>query len=239
MVRWKQAQIHKERREREDQRDLLRMEYETTVKFLEEIPEKIKAVSVLPPPAISGFLSAIGSEIDKTFTDPMRQESLKRMNAWNFNDPPVWGDVLRSHVPWNEEINSIMKKTDEYIEKGENLADCHKVVTKLFEEAVQRFKDRQPIILKQIKDFESDMNKKLTMDHLVTGFDKTFVARDAAEVVAAVPAIPDKAAGKTTTKVIETIHTPKDINKEPVIDEVSIANIDLDSLCFFYFSFSS
>lgn len=223
MVRWKQAQIHKERREREDQRDLLRMEYETTVKFLEQMPEKIKAISFLPAPAISGFLSALGQEIDKSFTDPMRQESLKRMNSWNFNDPPVWGDVLRSHVPWNEEINTIVKKTDEYVEKGENLAGCHAVVTKLFEEAFQRFKDRQPIVLKQIKDLEAEMSKKLTMDHLVTGFDKTFVAKDPAEVVAAaVPAIADKAAGKTTTKVIETIHSPKDMNKEPVVDEVCI-----------------
>jgi cell division cycle protein 37 len=219
MIRWKQAQIHKERREREDQRDLLRMEYDTTEKFLEVLPEKIKSITILPPPVIPGFLSALGQEIDKSFTDPMRQESLKRMNNWNFTEPPVWGDVLRSHVPWNEEINSIMKKTEEYIEKEDDVANTSKFVLKLFDESFQKFKYRQSVILKQIKEFETTMSKKLTMDNLVTGFDKTFVAKDAIESVTSASSA-EKSFKPATTKVIETIHSPKDSIKEPIIDEV-------------------
>ena len=42
MIRWNQAKIHKERREREDQLALLKMEYEATVNFLTFIKEQLK-----------------------------------------------------------------------------------------------------------------------------------------------------------------------------------------------------
>lgn len=174
MIRWKQAQIHRERKEREDQRDLLTMEYAATEKFLAAIPKDLQAVKAIPPQAIPGFLSALAQQVDKIYTDPMRQESLKRMKNWPGNwDPPTWGDVLRSHVPWNQEIIDISKATDEFIAKGENLESCASHVLELFDAAFERFKARQPVIKKQIQEFEDQMNKKLTMDSLHTGFDKT------------------------------------------------------------------
>ena len=72
MIRWKQAQIHKERREREDQRDLLRMELEATARFLKEMPARVQGIRALPSAAIAGFLTALGAEVDKEYTDPMR-----------------------------------------------------------------------------------------------------------------------------------------------------------------------
>lgn len=42
-----------------------------------------------------------------------------------------------------------------------------------FKESFAKFQARQPIILAEIESIEKEMSKKLTMDNLVTGFDKT------------------------------------------------------------------
>ncbi|KAJ3306474.1 hsp90 co-chaperone Cdc37 [Kappamyces sp. JEL0829] len=142
----------------------------------------------------------------------MRQASLKKMQNWPGNwDAPVWGPVLQSHVPWNEEVNKIITAVDEHIKKGDDAEKCRSLVVEMFDEAFDRFRARQPIVLKQIQDFEAEMNRKLTSDHLVTGFDKTTVSKANTETTLAPPA------EKTTSKTIETIHTPSD--KKPEADE--------------------
>jgi hypothetical protein len=96
------------------------------------------------------------------------------MENWPGNwDPPVWGPVLQSHVPWNEEINKIIATVGHYITDGESLEKCGEFVVKKFDEAFARFVARQPIVERQIKDFELEMSSKLTSDQLVTGFSKT------------------------------------------------------------------
>lgn len=214
MVRWKQAQIHKERRERLDQRDLLKMEFETTQKFLDFMPPRVETLKSLPPTWIPAALLKLAQEIDKTCTDPMRKASMSKMENWPGNwDTPIWGDVLRNHKPWNEEINNIMKAAEEHITKGSDIEKTGELIGKLFEESFERFKTRQPIIAAELKRIEELMNKKLTMDHLVTGFDKTFVEKKPKEEQVAPAA--DKSSGKSTgSKNVETIHTPKD---DPVI----------------------
>ena len=54
------------------------------------------------------------------------------------------------------------------------------------------------------------MNKKLTMDHMTTGFDKTFVEKQPKAAKAADHK--DGSGGKN----VETIHTPKDLQTDPV-----------------------
>jgi cell division cycle protein 37 len=207
MVRWKQAQIHKERREREDQRDLLKMEYEATEKFLEYLPVEIKKIDDLPVTEVIPFLEKLSKDVDQKFTDPMRQESIGRMEKWPGNwEPPVWGDVLRSHVPWNEEINRIAKESVELLKTNADL-NLKAVIKEKVEDSLRKFKERQPIIRSEIGRFEDLMNKKLTMDHLQTGFDKTFVAKDAAEKVQSKSAAP-AADVSSKKKVEETIFTP-------------------------------
>jgi cell division cycle protein 37 len=175
MVRWKQAQIHKKRREKEDARDLLKKEYETTARFLEEVPKRISQLEGKNPAEVVLFLDAFAKEVDKDYTDPMRKESLGRMEKWPGNwETPDWGEVLKSHVPWNEEIMSIGKSMEEFIKNKEdgNLATFIKTQ---FDRSLKKFADRQPIIHAEIVRIETEMNQKITSDHLVTGFDKTVV----------------------------------------------------------------
>lgn len=210
MVRWKQAQIHKERQEREDQRDLLKMEYESTKKYLAYIPDKISTLNELPAPQIPLFLEDLAKEVDTTITDPLRQASLSKMQKWPANwDAPVWGEVLRSHVPWNEEITKIANATVEYLKTEATSENVAQFAADLFKESSKRFQDRQQVIKKQVEDFEKEMNRKLTMDHLVTGFDKTFVNKSVGESSDVAPAADQNARKSEGSKIIETIHSPK------------------------------
>jgi hypothetical protein len=207
MIRWKQAQIHKERREREDQRDLLKMEFEATKEFLQYVPIQIQKIDEIAVTNVIPFMEQWSKDVDQKFTDPMRKESISRMEKWPGNwEAPVWGDVLRSHVPWNEEINRISKESVELLQKNSDL-NIKAVIKEKVEESMQKFRERQSIILAEITRFEDLMNKKLTMDHLQTGFDKTFVAKDAADKVQAKTAAP-AADVSSKKRVEETIFTP-------------------------------
>lgn len=175
MVRWKQAQIHKERREREDQRDLLKMEYDTTEKFLAVMPPRLAILQTLGNVELVQALDLLGLEIDQTFTDPMRQESMKRMKNWPSNwETPVWGDVLKNHVPWNEEINAIILAANDKLAADKD-ADLRAIVAEMFNETLSKLVKRQPIIKTQLDVLEKEMNKKLTSDHLIEVFNKTVI----------------------------------------------------------------
>ncbi|KAJ3323932.1 hsp90 co-chaperone Cdc37 [Boothiomyces sp. JEL0866] len=189
MVRWKQAQVHKQRRERKDQRDLLQMEYNLTEEYLKFIPEEIKPLATLTPTQIFEYLKNLSERVEKKFTDPIRTESLGRMKDWPGNwEPPVWGDVLRSHKPWHEEINNIGKELVEFIAKEQDGQHIVKFLFDCFQKHIEMFKERQIVVKKQIKDFEDEMSKKLTSDNLVTGFDKTFVSKEKTDESSVAPA---------------------------------------------------
>ena len=88
MIRWKQAQIHKQRRETTDQTELLKHEHSTTIEYLKYIGEKVKDFEGKSGADVLVMLDGIAKEVDQKFTDPMRQDSLSRMKSWTFNDPP-------------------------------------------------------------------------------------------------------------------------------------------------------
>jgi cell division cycle protein 37 len=50
MVRWKQAQVHRERTMLKDQLELLQLEFKQTKKFLEWIPEQLKSIADIKEP---------------------------------------------------------------------------------------------------------------------------------------------------------------------------------------------
>ncbi|KAI8904721.1 Cdc37 N terminal kinase binding-domain-containing protein [Gorgonomyces haynaldii] len=232
MVRWKQAQIHKERREREDQVVLLKMEHENTVKFLKSIPDYISTIQKFKEPEetlkIVDYLMRLGKEVEDTLTDPMRKESLGRINNWPGNwDPPVWCDTLRSHVPWHEEIASILKKGTEYTQEHKDTPDFKlgPFICQCFQETHLKFSNRQPLIEKQLKEFEDKMNAKITMDHLKTGFSKTTLTHKDNVAAPAADSQPSK------SRVIETIHTPKeqvyDGLEAEIMEELQASDQDL------------
>ena len=203
MIRWNQAKIHKERKEREDQLTLLKMEYEATVNFLTFIKEQL---NLLPnnSNALFEYLEKLAITVEERFTEPMRKESISKMKNWPQNlDLPEWGPVLKSHVPWHEEIKEILTKCKQHDQKG-----LIEYTLDLFEISLKKFSDRQPIIKDQISKFENDISKKLTMDNLKTGFDKTMVS---------------KPKPKETVKQIETIHEPA---TEKLNQDVFLINLE-------------
>ena len=88
MIRWKQAQIHKQRRERSDQQELLKKERETNERYLEFVGGKMEEFEGKSGAQVLVMLDAMAKQVDRDFTDSMRQDSLSRMNSWTFPDPP-------------------------------------------------------------------------------------------------------------------------------------------------------
>ncbi|KAI8892950.1 Cdc37 N terminal kinase binding-domain-containing protein, partial [Globomyces pollinis-pini] len=208
MIRWKQSQIHKQRQERLDQKELLTLEYSQTEKYLKFIETEINILTSKNRDEILLALTDLSERVDSQFTDPLRQMSMTKMSKWPGNwEPPEWGPVIRSHVPWTEEIKQIQKSVEDRL-KDTNV-DLKLVLTELFEESNTKFKLRQPVIQKQIDEFEDLKKKKITMDNLSTGFNSTYVSKSEPKNVA-------PAADQTTSstgKQIETIHTP---NSKPI-----------------------
>jgi hypothetical protein len=111
--------------------------------------------------------------------------------------------VLKRHTPWNEAISEVGKVLEDSIKKDASV-DLFPLLELEFSKLVKMYQDRQPIISKEIHNFDNIMNKKLTMDHLVDGFNKTFVNPANDEVSTALSS-ESKPSKKT---IIETIHTP-------------------------------
>ncbi|KAL2913665.1 hsp90 co-chaperone Cdc37 [Polyrhizophydium stewartii] len=234
MIRWKQAQVHKERRERQDQYDLLKLEMDTTAKFLATEPDQIKKRFAdlprpLTPKTLGDTFKALEAEIEKKYTDPIRSESLSRINSWPREwESPNWGTVLREHVPWHESVakisEEVAKAAFQLGASGGGGGDPESLVALAntrFDECFEKLRKRQPLIDDALKQLHRDMNKKLTVDHLKTGFDKTVVAKKPEEEELTAAPAADSAPSSTTsaattsakpaptTKTIETINTPR------------------------------
>ncbi|KAI8922778.1 Cdc37 N terminal kinase binding-domain-containing protein [Entophlyctis helioformis] len=212
MVRWKQDQVHKERRERKDQFDLLSLELATTAKFLADFPAVVESrlASVASSAALIDALKGLQAEAEKTYTDPIRTESLGRINSWPQNwEAPDWGTVLREHVPWHDAVAGIadtVAKTA--LAAGtpgkEDVQALVKQTRDLFKESFDKFAKRQKIVEAQVKVLDNEMNKKLTIDHLKTGFDKTIMTKKDDD-----PSLTAAPAADAAAKPPSTIHTPK------------------------------
>jgi cell division cycle protein 37 len=222
MVRWKQAQVHKERRERQDQKDLLKLELSQTKIFIDFLPQQLERFKGLNNAQILIKLEELAKEVNDKFTEPMRKDSLQRMENWPGNwEPPVWGDVLRNHVPWNEELQNIGKALEtKLLEK-----DLFSILSLEFKKTVEKFTARSKIVEQEIKNVEKIISQKLTMDSLVTGFDKTFVNEQKSSATLA-----DEPVEKQKASAIETIHTPKLLSHQhqlEVFEEMESTDSDL------------
>ncbi|KAK5666697.1 hypothetical protein BDV3_006023 [Batrachochytrium dendrobatidis] len=221
MVRWKQAQVHKERKERQDQLDLLTLEHQTTEKYLADFKNQVKATfEALSRPvtasAIIDTLKKIQTDTEKTYTDPMRTKSMSCMNAWPREwEAPNWGTVLREHVPWHDTVAKIQEAVSKISQEhaGDNPEKFIDLTMLMIAEAEARLVKRQSLIETQIKALNVEMHKKLTIDHLKTGFDKTIMSKKPEdESMSAAPAA-DKSIGKdakaSCSTTIETINSVK------------------------------
>jgi hypothetical protein len=74
------------------------MEKEINVNFMDYIPKKLEEFKERNNAEILASLEALAKEVDAKFTDQIREESMKRINAWPRNwEPPVWSDVLKGY----------------------------------------------------------------------------------------------------------------------------------------------
>lgn len=191
MIRWKQKDIHAKRQQRRDQFDMLKLEFETTGKFLnmELKPTGSRA-------AIAAYLEKLAGEVDIEYTEPMRQCSQKKIEAWPANfEPPTWGPILGAHVPWHEEILKLCA-----FSKDDLVTDPLATVLSEWEKSKKKFADRQVVIKKQLDLLDAEMNDHITMDNLTTGFNKTSMPPK--------QAIAPAADHSKTGGEMETIHTP-------------------------------
>ncbi|KAH6565988.1 hypothetical protein BASA50_005293 [Batrachochytrium salamandrivorans] len=221
MIRWKQAQVHKERRERQDQLDLLTLEHQTSARFIANFMDHVKSVfegmsRPVTVAAISETLKTIQAETETTYTDPLRTKSMNCMNSWPREwEAPSWGTVLREHVPWHETVAKIEEAVAKIaVDRGtDNPESFIDLAMLMFAEAQSRLVQRQDVIAAQIKALRIEMNKKLTADHLKTGFDKTVVSKkqteDPTTSVGSTSSSQSKAGSSLSTTTIETIHSPK------------------------------
>jgi cell division cycle protein 37 len=169
MIRWKQAKVHKERAERKDQYDLLELEYSTTAKFLEIMPSIFANIPNQP----IEFLLSLAPKVEAEYTDILKKESTERIRKWPSHwDTPSWGDVLKHHIPWHEEISRFAKELAENAKSNPNL-DQKRFVLDLVHESLEKFKLRQEVIQKELKLLSAQRDKNITMDHLQTGFSNT------------------------------------------------------------------
>ena len=238
MIRWKQAQVHKERQERKDQFDLLSLEASITDKFLVEMPVMVE--KALASDALMESLQSLKTHVEQTYTEPIKKESMQRINNWPQNwDAPNWGSVLTTHVPWHDYIeNMIITKVSQSSKEDD--------VRAAFNSIVHELEKRQKLIRKQLDVLDKEMNKHLTVDHLKTGFDSTrvvpkrketddeFVVENDVSAMTAAPAA-DSNASHASKKTIQTIHSPSQKRLagfgEPVCKEIAAyEGLDLDVL---------
>ena len=87
-----------------------------------------------------------------------------------------------------------------------------------FEECNQALRERQVVIENELKRLEQENMKKITLDDMHTGFDKTFVAEKKPDVAVEKPAPTTKSLSSET--MVETIHSPQDIKFSPEVSLV-------------------
>lgn len=142
-------------------------------------------------------------------------------------DVPDHGPVLREHVPWDEEIKKIMTSVMEYSSALKDKADFNllKIVKNQFADSLEKFSRRQDVILNQIKTIQNQINSKITMENLKTGFSKTVVTKEENTAPAGMAS-----ASTENVQVFETIHDPKSISAAAQLSSDEVYDISPDDI---------
>jgi len=205
MIRWHQAALHRQRRERRDK--ISTLELETTLN--DNVAKILKEFSTDQDNIVELIKSFMGicSQIDD-----MDREMIKKVAVmWNSDRDPRWGppepdEVLNSKIKYGETIQQLTGKLKEYKEKNPEF-NFNTWLRKELDDLVDRISKRQVIIKKEIEKEREEQNKKITSENMYTGgFDKTIVNKPKPA-----PKPEEKKTEKKThkkEKVIETIHTP-------------------------------
>ncbi|KAJ1565557.1 hsp90 co-chaperone Cdc37 [Nowakowskiella sp. JEL0078] len=215
MIRWKQAQIHLERRERKDRIAVLKLERKMYVEAF--IPE-LKSIAVNMKSKAT-TVPEIRMRLDSffEFTVKLNSEFVISMNELRNKDrDPRW--EAPQPYPFVEQRPDLKLMVEELRRKVEIVKDeiddetqiseaLWKTISENIGIDVLNISQRIYQIDMEIKEEEAESSKKITSDNIfVEKTNKTVIAKDIPEP--AVESISKPKSAKKTQNVIETIHDP-------------------------------
>ncbi len=161
MIRWKQAQIHKQRRDRHDKLTALKMETLLNQRLLDILPMIQNGAEAKPK---LEMLFKDTQEWSTTFEkDVMTVVMTGRDPRW---EPPVPDAFVQKRVNLPELTKTILNVVCDSSKTSQEIQD-------VFEYAIQVIKIRQSLIEKEVVMEEEAMTKKITSETLKEGFNKT------------------------------------------------------------------
>ncbi|KAJ3116078.1 hsp90 co-chaperone Cdc37 [Phlyctochytrium bullatum] len=184
MVRWRQADLHRKRRDRRDKLEALKME----LAFSSDIAALLSSIPSTPSQeSLQQLAKDIQEKDDKLKHDVMVMAHTDRDPRWQ---PPTPDPFFMKRV----DVVSIAKKLEEAL--GEN-------VQGMVKDTLEKLEKRREEVQKEIQREEAEINKKITTETIREGFSKTVVSKGSAPSPSATPQ--DKAKKTVTTKTTEII----------------------------------
>ncbi|KAI8823751.1 Cdc37 N terminal kinase binding-domain-containing protein [Fimicolochytrium jonesii] len=202
MVRWRQADIHRKRRERKDKLQALAEESTTTRKAITALTQITRLPPSTNPAALTPAITLLNADFQK-WEQELRESYLKAMMRerdarWGAPEPDAFVQGRVPYGTYTEGILAALNPTPEA--RGErDTADVKAALEKSVDEAIRKLETRQRELDAEVQREEAEAKKKLTTDDLKEGFNKTIVSK---------PAAAPPSTTKTSQKTIETIHTP-------------------------------
>ncbi|KAJ3154664.1 hsp90 co-chaperone Cdc37 [Geranomyces variabilis] len=205
MVRWKQADIHKHRRERKDK--LAALEREVTVN--NRITAALKQITSEPaaPAVVLAKLGVLHRDCH-TWTEELREQYMSSM--WKERDarwgPPEFEPFVDEARPkYGDLVETVMQTV---AGETEDVPEVRTALQAAAATVIKAIDSRNSSIAAEVKREEAEAAKKLTVDDLKEGFNKTVVSKTPSKAPAPSPAPAAAAESTTKTKTIETIHQP-------------------------------
>ncbi|KND03952.1 uncharacterized protein SPPG_01403 [Spizellomyces punctatus DAOM BR117] len=178
MVRWRQSEIHRQRHARKVKLECLSHETQINTQAQSALQTLLDSQD-----ALSKCRHLVG--VAKTWDKELTEAYYKRLEMdWDARWGPVQPDVfVEGRVEFSELFGGVLEK----LEGGD--------VQSVVEGAVARIRERQKLVDDVVRREEEEAKKKVTVDDLKEGFNKTVMSKKTVK--------PNE---KQT--VIETIHTP-------------------------------
>ncbi|KAJ3087188.1 hsp90 co-chaperone Cdc37 [Quaeritorhiza haematococci] len=245
MVRWRQAQIHLERRERSDKIQALLWEMDLNGKMKTALEDLSKSLSPIAETtdsaaAAAASLSALTINPGANALLQRLEDLLKQFKDWSAqygqdvhmlrssNRDPRWADYqpqpfLEKRVAKESLVQKVIDEVKKVATGGTSQQEIEETERKQKEAAltaiqksISALQARQADVDKEIAKEEAEKNKKITSENMFKeGFNKTALNKNAS-----------KSASTTTTskgQSIETIHDPSKKAESSMYDEKAAA----------------
>ncbi|KAJ3407201.1 hsp90 co-chaperone Cdc37 [Chytridiales sp. JEL 0842] len=210
MVRWRQAEVHRVRRERQDKINALHMESEMNQKILKRLPLKDgQQAAAADVGSLVGNVNAFmkdAAEWDKKLAhDVMVMAHSDRDARWRAPEPdPFFMKRVKIEALLNKYKDALENSLKE--SEGDMEGTLQKMKTaleKLNEATVKEFEDREKSLHAEIAKEEAEKLAKMTSENIHEGFSKTVLSKEAP---------PKKTVTEKKTEII-TLNNPEEAKK--------------------------